>query len=76
MRPPIGMTRPRRLISPVIATSLRTGIPVSADTIEVTMPTPADGPSFGVAPSGTWMWMSRFSKMLDLIPNTWARDRT
>jgi hypothetical protein len=23
--------------------------------------TPADGPSFGVAPSGTWTWMSRLS---------------
>ena len=23
---------------------------------------PADGPSFGVAPSGTWIWISQFSK--------------
>ena len=28
LRPPIGRTRPRRVISPVIATSLRTGMPV------------------------------------------------
>src|SRR5207237_127985 len=32
LRPPIGSTRPRSVISPVIATSLRTGMPVSADT--------------------------------------------
>ena len=31
------------------------------DTIAVTMATPAEGPSFGVAPSGTWTWMSFFS---------------
>ena len=30
-----------------------TGISVIADTIEVTIAIPADGPSFGVAPSGT-----------------------
>ena len=51
-RPPIGKTRPRSVISPVIAMSLRTGMPVSTETIEVTIATPADGPSFGVAPSG------------------------
>ena len=49
----MGKTRPRNEISPVIATSLRTGLPVSAETIatdasglkagEVTIPT-ADGP--------------------------------
>ncbi|EAP91103.1 membrane-associated protein [Oceanicaulis sp. HTCC2633] len=52
-RPPIGRTRPRRVISPVIATSLRTGTPVSVETIAVIIAPPADGPSFGVAPSGT-----------------------
>ena len=30
--------------------------PVRADTIAVSMPTPALGPSFGVAPSGTCTW--------------------
>jgi hypothetical protein len=53
LTPPIGSTRPRKVISPVIATELLTGIPVMTDTIEVTIATPADGPSFGVAPSGT-----------------------
>jgi hypothetical protein len=43
------------------ADALRTGMPVRTETIAVTMATPADGPSFGVAPSGTCTWMSRFS---------------
>ena len=51
--PPIGSTWPRSVISPVIATSERTGTLVSADTSAVHMPMPALGPSFGVAPSGT-----------------------
>ena len=32
---------------------LLTGIPVIDETIEVTIAMPAEGPSFGVAPSGT-----------------------
>jgi len=52
-KPPIGSTSPRRVISPVMATSERTGILVSAEISDVHMPTPALGPSFGVAPSGT-----------------------
>ena len=42
--------------SPVCSTSrasLLTGKFVIEDTMEVTIPIPADGPSFGVAPSGT-----------------------
>ena len=31
---------------------------VNDETIDVTIPIPADGPSFGVAPSGTWMCTS------------------
>jgi hypothetical protein len=46
---------PRSVISPVIATSRRTGILVSAETSVVAMVMPADGPSFGMAPSGTWI---------------------
>ena len=42
-------------LSPVMATLALTGIPVKTDTRAVHMPTPAEGPSFGVAPSGTWM---------------------
>ena len=53
LSPPIGSTRPRRVISPVIARSCRTGILVSAETRAVAMVMPADGPSLGMAPSGT-----------------------
>ena len=51
--PPIGKTCPVNVTSPVIATSLFTGLFVIAETIEVTIPIPAEGPSLGVAPSGT-----------------------
>ena len=46
----MGSTRPRSVISPVMATSLRTGMPVSALTMAVAMVMPADGPSLGMAP--------------------------
>ena len=58
-RPPIGSTLPRSVISPVIARSRRTGILLSALAIAVAIVMPADGPSFGIAPSGTCTWMSR-----------------
>ncbi len=61
LSPPIGSTRPRRVISPVIATSRRTGMPVSEEMSAVAIVMPADGPSFGIAPAGTWMWMSYFA---------------
>src|SRR5437773_2601204 len=51
--PPIGRTRPRRVISPVMARSWRTERRDSADTSAVAIVTPADGPSFGMAPAGT-----------------------
>ena len=51
----IGSTRPLKVISPVIATSARTGVPVIAESIAVAMVTPAEGPSFGTAPSGMWI---------------------
>ncbi len=50
--PPIGKTFPRKVISPVIATSLRTFFFVSAENIAVAIVIPALGPSFGIAPSG------------------------
>jgi len=53
--PPTGNTRPRKLISPVIATSERTNRCNSNDASAATIVTPALGPSFGVAPAGTWM---------------------
>ena len=63
------------MISPVIATSARTGMPVSADTIAVVMAMPALGPSFGVAPAGTWMWTVVFSKAVGSIPSSFVRAR-
>ena len=50
--PPMASTRPRSVISPVMATSLLTFRPVSAEIIAVAIVMPADGPSFGIAPSG------------------------
>ena len=35
----------------------------NAEAMDVAMVMPADGPSLGVAPSGTWMWMFQWSKM-------------
>ena len=58
LRPPIGSTRPRSVISPVIATSRRTGMRSSAETSAGAIVMPADGPSLGMAPSGKWTWMS------------------
>src|SRR4029453_7816715 len=58
LMPPIGSTWPVSVISPVIATSLATGPPLISDASAVAIATPADGPSFGTAPDGTWMWMS------------------
>ncbi len=60
LSPPIGSTRPRSVISPVMATFERTGTRTSAEAMAVAMVMPAEGPSLGVAPSGTWMWMSTF----------------
>src|SRR5262249_47580810 len=58
-RPPMGRTLPRRVTSPVIATSLRTLRPVRAEMRAVAMVMPAEGPSFGMAPAGVWTWMLR-----------------
>ena len=58
LMPPTPRTRPRKVISPVMATSLRVGVPVSAEMSATAIVIPADGPSLGVAPSGMWMWMS------------------
>ena len=52
-KPPIGSTLPLRVISPVIAIPALTGIPVRALATAVSIAIPADGPSFGTAPSGT-----------------------
>ena len=56
--PPTGSTRPESVISPVIAMSPRTGRPASSEASAVTIVTPAEGPSLGMAPDGTWRWTS------------------
>ena len=33
-------------------------MPVTSEAIAVAIVMPADGPSFGTAPAGTWMWTS------------------
>ena len=56
----MGSTLPLILISPVIATSARTGSPVKAEYSAVAIVTPAEGPSLGIAPSKAWRWISLF----------------
>ena len=76
LMPPTGMTTPRRLISPVIATSERTVRCVSSDAKDVAMATPALGPSFAMAPAGTWMCRSLLSNSAGLMPSRSACDFT
>ena len=75
LTPPIGSTRPLRVTSPVIPTSDRTGRPRAIEVSAVTMVTPADGPSLGTAPAGTWMWICPSSTERSVIPSwpAWAR---
>ena len=76
LMPPTGSTRPRRLISPVMAVSLRMVRSVISEVSAMNMATPALGPSFGVAPAGTWMWMSLVSKRSASMPSRLARFLT
>jgi hypothetical protein len=39
------------------------------------MVTPADGPSLGMAPAGTWIWMSCSSKKFSSTPSFFALAR-
>src|SRR6185295_17819060 len=75
LTPPIGRTSPRSVISPVIATSRRTFRSVKAEIIAAAMVMPADGPSLGIDPSGTWTCTSCVSKKSSAIPRSaaWAR---
>ncbi len=49
----------RNVISPVMAMSWRAERPDSVDTIAEAIVTPAEGPSFGIAPAGTCTCTSR-----------------
>eukprot|EP00732_Lithocolla_globosa_P001898 Lithocolla_globosa_v1_NODE_1085_length_2885_cov_18.564311.p2 type:complete len:126 gc:universal NODE_1085_length_2885_cov_18.564311:2727-2350(-) len=51
--PPIFNTFPVSVSSPVMARSGRDGLFIASDKRAVVMVTPAEGPSFEVAPSGT-----------------------
>ena len=53
--PPIGVTAPRKDTSPVMAISGDTGRFSTREVSAVVKVIPAEGPSFGTAPSGTWM---------------------
>ncbi len=76
LTPPIGSTRPDRVISPVIAMSPRTGRPVSSEAIAVAIVTPADGPSFGMAPDGTCTCISALVKKSGSMPYSFACVRS
>ena len=73
--PPMGRMRPRSVISPVMARSRLTGMPVSAEMTPMQMVMPALGPSLGTAPSGKWMWMSFFWLKCGSMPSLSARER-
>ena len=53
--PPTGKTLPLSVISPVIAKCSLGGTLSSREARQETIVTPADGPSFFVAPSGKWI---------------------
>ena len=53
--PPTGKTFPLKVISPVIANLDFIFFCVNKEIREVNIAIPALGPSFGVAPSGTWV---------------------
>jgi len=75
LSPPMGRTLPLSVISPVMAVSQRTGMPLSTETIAVNMLMPADGPSLGIAPSGIWIWISFFLWKSGLMPQLSALAR-
>jgi hypothetical protein len=58
LSPPIGSTLPDSVTSPVIAVSARTARQDTSEASAEVIVMPALGPSFGVAPAGTWMWTS------------------
>ena len=70
--PPTGSTFPRKVISPVIAKFFFTLHCLNAETNEVTIVMPALGPSFGIAPSGTWTCTFQFSNRSSGMSNNAA----
>src|SRR6266446_1549635 len=76
LTPPIGSTRPWRVTSPVMPTLCLTARSVSKEASAVTIVTPALGPSFGIAPAGTWTWNCRRRKACSSMPRSAAWLRT
>ena len=74
--PPTGKTRPVRVISPVMAVWLRMGRPVYSDVTAVAIVTPADGPSLGTAPAGTWICSPASRNLFGLTPSFAACAQT
>ena len=75
LMPPTGRTWPRRVISPVMARPFLMGRFDSSDTRAQSRATPAEGPSLGMEPAGTWMWRSALSKKSSSMPRNGARAR-
>lgn len=69
--PPTGKTSPVKVISPVMA-SRRMGWLRASERRADVMVMPAEGPSLGVAPAGTWTWMKAFSKKAGSAPSSAA----
>src|ERR1039458_2858593 len=76
LMPPIGSTWPVSVISPVMARLVRTLRSVSMESSAVAMVMPALGPSLGMAPAGTWMWMSLVLNRSGSMPYLVALPRT
>ena len=75
LRPPIGSTAPCSVISPVMPTVGLTGWSRSRLTSAVVIVMPADGPSLGTAPAGTWTWNRRRTAS-GSTPSSAACERT
>ena len=54
--PPMLITSPRVVISPVMARLEATGLLIALETRAEKREVPAEGPSLGVAPMGTCRW--------------------
>ena len=76
LMPPTGNARPYRLISPVIAKSERTRLPVKRETKATVIVTPALGPSFGVAAAGKCTCKSMFLKVSRIIIFSLCNDNS
>lgn len=63
------------MISPLMATSDLTSRLLKSEARQVTMVTPADGPSLVTAPAGKWRWMSVPSRGSGLPVTVWGKGQ-